>query len=190
MEWACGAEKSAKPNREILLQLCGEAIDSLTADAPIPDSSRVFLKVEEGDLDRFFASAFTTSFHHKFSSLYTQPVASGIQISVSVATAAVAYGQSFSESFLSARVCERSVEVDLRFTALRVDDGKILWAGVKKASLRDTIYVAEISALEETSARIARGVVPQPSVFERIIEPFIIVGAAGVAVYLFFTIRS
>jgi hypothetical protein len=75
-------------------------------------------------------------------------------------------------------------------TAMRFEDGKILWAKSKGASLVDTVYVDDIPNLQVSSERIAKGVMPQRSAMEKFIEPFIIVGAAGVAVYLFFTIRS
>lgn len=184
----CAAEK--KSNADILYQVCQEAVASSISDAQIPDTATIVLKIEDGEINRFFAQPLTESFRQRFPSLFTRKTASGIELSVSVGGVSVAYGQSFSDGFFSARRSERRIDISLRMTAMRFEDGKVLWAKSKGASFVDTVYVDEIPDLQLSSERIAKGVMPQRSVMEKLIEPFIIVGAAGVAVYLFFTIRS
>ena len=73
---------------------------------------------------------------------------------------------------------------------MRNADGKILSAETERRSFSDTVYVDEISNLQESSKHIAAGPMPGRSALERFIGPLIIAGAAGIAVYLFFTIRS
>ena len=187
-EQLCAAEK--KSNADILYQVCQVAVASMISETQIPDTSTIVLKIEDGDINRFFAQPLTESFRQRFPSLFTRGTASGIEISVSVGGVSVVYGQSFSDGFLSARRSERRIDVGLRMTALRFEDGKILWAKSKGASFVDTVYVDDIPDLQLSSERIVKGVMPQRSAMEKFIEPFIIVGAAGVAVYLFFTIRS
>jgi len=187
-EQLCAAEK--KSNADILYQLCREAVASSISEAQIPDSSTIVLKIEDGAINRFFAQPLTESFRQRFSSLFTQKTTSGIEISVSVGGVSVIYGETFSDGFLSARRTERRIDVSLRMTTMRFEDGKILWAKSKSASFVDTVYVDDIPDLQLSSEGIAKGVMPQRSAMEKFIEPFIIVGAAGVAVYLFFTIRS
>jgi hypothetical protein len=184
----CAAEK--KSNADILYQVCQEAVATSISEAQIPDTSTIVLKIEDGEINRFFAQTLTQSFRQRFPSLFTRKTASGIEISVSVGGVSVVYGQSFSDGFLSARRSERRIDVGLRMTAMRFEDGKILWAKSKGASFVDTVYVDDIPDLQLSSERIAKGVMPQRSTMEKLIEPFIIVGAVGVAVYLFFTIRS
>lgn len=187
-EQLCAVEK--KSNANILYQVCQEAVASSISDAQIPDTSTIVLKIEDGEVNRFFADHLTESFRQRFPSLFTRKTASGIEICVSVGAVSVVYGQSFSDGFLSARRSERRIDVGLRMTAMRFEDGKILWAKSKGASSVDTVYVNDIPDLQLSSERIAKGVMPQGSAMEKFIEPFIIVGAAGVAIYLFFTIRS
>lgn len=184
----CAAEK--KSNADILYQVCQEAAASSIFAAQIPDTSTIVLKIEDGEINRFFAQPLTESFRQRYPSLFTRKAASGIEISISVGGISVVYGQSFSDGFLSARRSERRIDVELRMTAMRFEDGKILWAKSKGSSFVDTVYVDDIPDLQLSSERIAKGVMPQRSAMEKFIEPFIIVGAAGVAVYLFFTIRS
>ncbi len=187
-EQLCAAEK--KSNGDILYQVCQEAVASSISDAHIPDTSTIVLKIEDGEINRFFAQPIAESFRQRFPSIFTRKTASGVEISVSVGGVSVVYGQSFSDGFFSARRSERRVDMALRMTAIRFEDGKILWAKSKSASFVDTVYVDDIPDIQFSSERIAKGVMPQRSMMEKFIEPFIIVGAAGVAVYLFFTIRS
>ncbi len=187
-EQLCAAER--KSNADILYQVCQEAVASSISDARIPDTSTIVLNIEEGKINHFFAQPLTETFRRQFPSLFTRKTASGIEISVSVGGVSVIYGESFSDGFLTAHRSERRIDVALRMTAIRIEDGKILWAKSKGASFVDTVYVDEIPDLQVSSDQIAKGVMPQRSAMEKFIEPFIIVGAAGVAVYLFFTIRS
>jgi len=184
----CASEK--KSNAEILYQVCREAAASSISDARIPDSSTIVLKIEDGESNRFFAQALTESFRQQFTSLFTRKSTSGIEVSVAVGGISVVYGESFSDGFLSARKSERRIDLAVHMTATRNDDGKILWAKSKGASFVDTVYVDEIPELQLSSEHIAKGIMPHRPLMEKLIEPFIIVGAAGVAVYLFFTIRS
>jgi hypothetical protein len=188
-EYLYAADRNPKPNKEVLFQACRDAVAGFIAETQIPDTTEIVLMIEGGEINRFFAQALTESFRRRFSSVFTQRAASGVEISASIAEAAVIYEQPFSEGFFFARKCERQVEVDVRMTAMRSVDGKILWAGTKSSSYADTVFVSEIPKLQQSSEHIARGVMPQRSAMERFIEPLIIVSAAGVAVYLFFTIR-
>jgi hypothetical protein len=183
------ADRNPKLNKEILFQACRDAVAGFISETQIPDTTEIVLMIEGGEINRFFAQVLTESFRRRFSSVFTQHATSGVEISASIGDAAVIYEQAFSESFFSARRCERQVEVGVRMTAMRSVDGKILWAGTKSSLYTDTVYVSDIPKLQQSSEHIARGVMPQRSAMERFIEPFIIVSAAGVAVYLFFTIR-
>lgn len=184
----CAAER--KSNAAVFYQLCQEVAASTLSEAQIADTSTIVLKIEDGEINHFFARLLTETFRHRFSSLFTRNTPSGIEVSVSIAQVSVAYGQPFSDGFFSARRSERRIDVGVRMSAMRYEDGRILWATSKGASFVDTVYVDDIPDLQVTGERIAKGVIPQRSAIEKLIEPFIIVGATGVAVYLFFTIRS
>ena len=173
-----------------MVSLSREAADVFCADVKISDTTSVALNMESGEVNRFFSQPLLESFRQHFASLYARSGTSSVDILVSVAEVGVTYGEPFSDGFFSARKSQRTVDVALRFSATRSADGKILWAGTEKRSFSDTVYVDEISKLQESSKHIASGPLPDRSALERFIEPLIIAGAAGIAVYLFFTIRS
>jgi hypothetical protein len=173
-----------------MFDLSREAVDVFCADSKISDTTSIALIMENGEVNRFFSQPLLESFRQHFVSLYARSGASGVDILGSVAEVGVSYGEPFSEGFFSARKSQRTVDIAFQFAATRSVDGKILWAGTEKRSFSDSVYVDEISKLQESSKHIASGPLPDRSALERFIEPLIIVGAAGIAVYLFFTIRS
>ncbi len=183
-------DKYPKSNEEIMIDLSREAVDAFCADLKIPDTTAVDLQIENGEVNRFFTQPLVESFRQHFVSLYTHNSTSSAEILASIAEVGVVYGEPFSEGLFSTRKSERTVTAALRFTATRSADGKVLWAGTKKNSFSDTVYVDEIASLQQSSKRIASGVMPDRSALERFIAPLIIAGAAGIAVFLFFTIRS
>ena len=179
-----------RSNEEIMVDLSREAADIFCADVKISDTASIALNMENGEINRFFTQPLLESFHQHFVSLYARSGAPSVDILVSVAEVGVTYGEPFSDGFFSSRKSQRTVGIALRFAATRSADGKVLWAGTEKRSFSDTVYVDEISKLQESSKHIASGPLPDRSALERFIEPLIIAGAAGIAVYLFFTIRS
>ncbi len=181
---------NSKPNREIMEGLCRDALDAFFDAAKIPDTTEIVLHIEDGEANHFFTPIFFESFHQRYRALYSHDRTSGAGVSVSLGALTVDYGSPFSESFLSARLSERRINVAVRFTAVQNSDGKVLWSGTEAKSLTDTVFVDEIPVLRMSSEHVAGSVMPERSALERIVEPFIIVAAAGVAVYLFFTIRS
>lgn len=184
----CANER--KTTADILYHVCQDVVARTISEVQVSDTSIVVLKIDNGDVSRFFAQPITEIFQRRFTSLFTREKTSGVEVSVSVGDVSVVFGEPFSDGFLSAHRSERQIDLGLRMTATRIEDGKILWAKSQRGSFIDTVYVDDIQELQRSSAPVTKGVMPQRSAMEKFIEPFIIVGAAGVAVYLFFTIRS
>ena len=173
-----------------MVDLSREATGIFCTDLKISDTTSVSVDIENGVVNRFFSRPLIESFRQHFVSLYARSGASSVDIDVSVPEITVSYGEAFSDGFLSARKSQRVIGVSVRLTATRNSDGKILSAETERRLFSDTVYVDEISNLQESSKHIASGPMPDRSALERFIGPLIIAGAAGIAVYLFFTIRS
>ena len=171
-------------------EACWRAMEKFCADAKIPDSTAVSVNVGAGEMNNFFAPVVIQVLHQHFSTLYSRHSGGTVEISASVADLGVTYGEPFSESMFSGQRCKRTIDIVVRLSATRSEDGRVLWADTENASYADTVYVSEIRNLQKGSLSFSSGVEPEPSVLERVLEPLIIGGAAGVAVYLFFTIRS
>ncbi|HTY11659.1 MAG TPA: hypothetical protein VMF88_11380 [Bacteroidota bacterium] len=184
------AEGIPRTNEEILTMLSKQAADDFCEAVNIPDTTALDVIEESGEVNRFFFPPLLEAFRRHFTLLYTRSGVSSVELRISGAQAAVHYGQSFSDGFFSARKCSRELSVSFRFSAIRAADGKVLLSATHARAFSDTVNVDEISKLQESSKQVASASLPERSAFERFIAPLIIAGAAGVAVYLFFTIRS
>ena len=184
------AENAAHSNESVLVQLCRDIVAQFNDELRLPDTTAIVVEVGSKEADLFFTPALLEVFRSRFSTVYLRGEAPGVTVNAAVQEFHIAYGKTFSDGMFSAERTERTISETWRFTAVRKSDSRVLWAGTKDATSRDTVDVAEISQLEQSSARLTVGIGPQHSAYEKLFEPFIIVAAAGVAVYLFFTIRS
>lgn len=183
-------EGSTKSNAEVMSEVCGRAMEKFCAESKIPDTASVSVNIGTGEANGFFAPVFVQVLRQHFSTLYSRHSNAATEISVSIGGVSVQYGEAFSEGMFSGQLCKRTIEVSVRLSVTRNEDGKLLWADTETASQSDTVYVSAIRELQRTSLSVSSGVEPAPSLLERFLEPVIIGGAAGVVVYLFFTIRS
>jgi len=165
-------------------------MENFCADAKLPDTSAVSVSIGGGEVNAFFAPVVVQVLRQHFPALYSRRSASAFDISATVAGVSVLYGEGFSDGIFAGQRCRRTIDVELRLSVTRNDDGRVLWAGSEKASRSDTVYVSDIRGLQKSSLSISSGQEPAHSTLERLLEPLIIGGAAGVVVYLFFTIRS
>jgi hypothetical protein len=190
MPWSAVCGENPKSNERIMVDLSRDAAGAFCADLKVSDTISVAIIIDNGETNRFFGGPLLEWFRQHFGSVYARSGAASIDVAVSVPDVAVSYGESFSDGFFSARKSLRVVDVAVRLTATRAADGKVLSAGTERRSFSDTVYVDEISQLQESSKRIASGPLPDRTALERFFGPLIIAGAAGIAVYLFFTSRS
>jgi len=182
--------ENPKSNEEIMVDLSRDAAGVFCTGLKISDTTSVAVSIENGEVNRFFSRPLLESFRQHFVFLYARSGTASVDIAVSVPEITVTYGESFSEGLFSARESQRTIGISVRLTAMRNADGKILSAETERRSFSDTVYVDEINNLQASSKHIASGPMPDRSALERFIGPLIIAGAAGIAVYLFFTIRS
>ncbi|MBI3189318.1 MAG: hypothetical protein HYZ33_01590 [Ignavibacteriales bacterium] len=102
----------------------------------------------------------------------------------------ISYGDSFRESFLGETKANRTVTVSLPFLAKDVQSNSVLQSGTLLYNYSDTVSTDMISLLEQQGIPSTHAPMPERNFFDRLLEPLIIIGATGVAVYLFFHVRS
>jgi hypothetical protein len=115
---------------------------------------------------------------------------SGLLIKVDLLGLGVQYGETFHESFFGARKTKRTLTASVSFEATDVRSHVVRGSGSLSRTSVDTVLVDAIPALESASVQSTHGTIPDQESLDRYLEPFVIVGATGVAVYLFFHIRS
>lgn len=80
--------------------------------------------------------------------------------------------------------------VTATFTSEIIAGGSVVFAGTTNGRASDTVEENRIPDLESGAAQFTRGTVPDLRSLDRFIEPFVIIGATGAAILLFFQVRS
>lgn len=116
--------------------------------------------------------------------------ASSKAIELQLVSASVSYGRPFRRSLLGEKRLGRTVTLGFSGKVTEVSSGELGFAGLITRSLHDTVDVAQLDRIESPAIPATRGEVPTESLFDRFLEPAVIIGATGVIVYLLFTVRS
>lgn len=90
----------------------------------------------------------------------------------------------------SARLVDRTVTLALWGKIVDRTSGRILVAETWREQYTDTVCVEDLERLETPGVPATRGVLPAEGLFSSFLEPLILLGAVGVAVFLLFTSRS
>ncbi|OLD71636.1 MAG: hypothetical protein AUI33_07685 [Ignavibacteria bacterium 13_1_40CM_2_61_4] len=102
----------------------------------------------------------------------------------------VRYDDMYHDGFLGARKVRRTVSVAVACDVIDQASHEVLYSGAPAVESADTVRVDEIPNLELASARSTHAELPPETFPDRVLEPLVIIGATGVAVYLFFHVRS
>ncbi len=112
----------------------------------------------------------------------------GSRWSVRGLTLTVEYRDIRKTGVFSGAVVDRVVTA--AFTSEITDGETLVFAGTTTRSVTDTLAESRIEELESESMDFTRGDVPDLRSLDRFIEPFVIIGATGAAILLFFQVRS
>jgi hypothetical protein len=179
-----------RTNKTLFDEACRDAGRDLAAASGLTPASSVLVRFAGGERTEFFRAPLMDAIASASRTVYTSGTAADTAVTFSVENAAVAYGSAFREGFLRERMAERAVSIDVRIEAVSVSTGRVLHVETVQRTVRDTIAVDDIAEAGASTRRIAAGEGPGPSFWERILEPAILTVSSGIAVYLFFTVRS
>jgi hypothetical protein len=90
----------------------------------------------------------------------------------------------------SGRLVDRTVALTLWGKIVDRTTGQLVIGETWHEQRTDTVLVDELERLETPGVPGTRGVLPPEGLFSSFLEPLILLGAVGVAVYLLFTSRS
>jgi len=90
----------------------------------------------------------------------------------------------------SARLVDRTVTLALWGKIVDRTSGRLLVGETWREQCTDTVCVEDLERLETPGIPATRGVLPAEGLFTSFLEPLILLGAVGVAVFLLFTSRS
>lgn len=111
-------------------------------------------------------------------------------LEVGLRGSSVTYVNLRKRSFFGERIVDRIVKVSLTARGSRPSTGEVILSRDLESSFEDTISVSDIQRLENASLPITRGQLQDVSFPGGIVEPAVVIGALGVAIYLLFHVRS
>ncbi len=113
---------------------------------------------------------------------------SALTLELAVTEAQVVLEDPRRDGFLGPKIVDRLVTLAGRAKASR-EGVPAAYYDVSR-SLRDTVLLSAVESLESPTLRFTKAALPRQGLFDSLIEPLVVLGAVGVAVYLLFAVRS
>jgi hypothetical protein len=110
------------------------------------------------------------------------------RIDFAIQSADVSYGKVFSDGIFGTLKVVRKIRLSAAYSVFK--DGKLSKANVFSGAYADTIAYDDIPKLESASARIAKGVMPEPPYYSSLFEPVLAIVSVVISIYLLFSVRT
>ncbi len=183
-------ERQPQPtNREIFFRLCDSAVTEIASNGLMQFQS-VALQTGRDVISSFFHQRFIQGLVLKNIPVFVKTDSTMTTLELTVRESSVFYGEVFNESFFGERRTERKIKLSILATLISNNDGKVITVIQVSRMFVDTVAYSTIDQLNDSAPPMSGYVKPELSFFDSIIEPAIVTVASGVAIYLFFTIRS
>lgn len=165
-------------------------IDSVFTHNQIPQQRAVFLSTEAFEYNWIPKQAVSNILKEKGHSIYEDKVDSALSLRISSFKSDIIYGSQFRESLFGQSKTERQIQIQVGFSLTDNNSKEILLNSLFQSMVRDTIFANMISIVEDKSIPLTIAPLPSGNYLDRLIEPILILGATGAAVYLFYHVRT
>jgi hypothetical protein len=181
--------KPVTSNREIFFALGDSLINRIVAQH-VQNYQSITIKTCKDTFTNFFRQQFISGLAAKNITVFENNSATETTLELSVQESSVFFGELFTESFFGKRRTERTIRLMVNATLSSSTEGKILWSKQFSESMIDTVNFTDVDQMNNSSLPITSFHKPELSFLDSVLEPAIVIFSTGVAVYLFFTIRS
>jgi hypothetical protein len=173
-------------------EIFSKEIDSLMTQIAdgfhlLPESS-VKLVMNENPQNKYFHQAIVSSLLKHNIVRYGLNASTDTTLEINIRKLSVHFGDVFSNSFFGPKLVERTVVISLQATYRTAE--KYYSLPILPSTSVDTVSYAAVKSSDVMGVPLTSYSSPSVSWFDSFLEPVIVTVAAGVAVYLFFTIRS
>jgi len=193
---AMAGENNPPPTRtniEIMQSLVGRITRDLIGHSPIPAGDTVLFRMQSGPDNWIVQNAMLAELRASgYPVLLVSDTGAqrGDAVHIHSAELRVRYDDMYHDGFLGARKLRRTVSAAVACDVINPASHEVLYSGAPAVESADTVRVDEIQNLELASVRATHAELPAETFPDRVLEPLVIIGATGVAVYLFFHVRS
>ncbi len=168
-------------------------VGSLIDNWRLPAGDSLELRTDSANDGWIAESAVTDTLRNRGYRVFIRPPASARfahLLKLRVLNLAVHYTDLEQGGLFGSKSVMRTIEAEFEYSLQDTRTGEVLDSGTPSMKMTDRVQVDALSTLESPSIPRTQSVVPPDSFLDRAVEPFLILGAAGVAVYLLFHIRS
>ncbi len=176
-----------KSNLEVFYSLIDSAVASASKQIPA-DKKDIKLNLSLGNLYSIFENRIISDLSKEGKKIIPADSSKSIALTLNFTceNADVNYGKMYRDGLFGAFHVRRTVSIS----------GNYIFPYLKAKlqnydfSISDTVKVSEIKTIENNSYPFTKGPIPSQPFLPSLVEPVIAIGAAAIAVILFFTVRS
>lgn len=177
---------------EIMSRLTQKIVHTIIQDADITSRDTCEIHFARIENLEFLEHAFIETLQQLFPYVRVHSPASehSVRLDVQPSRADVVYEKTFQEGLFDEKKAVRVISVEFSAKVVKKPEGNVVFAGVRKEQFRDTVHLSSIDRLESPILKATQASLPSGSLFDRFVEPLVVLAATGVVIYLFFTVRS
>jgi hypothetical protein len=176
-------------NGDILDSLCAKVISSLMMTQSIGTKDTIVVMFTETPANSYFRPKVIEYLLDNKRPIFGN-ISTGIpSVQFTFNPPVIEYITLSSLPLFGSQLVHRSVTLSCTFIASN-SEGRVSAASTVVHSMVDTIAQSQIFLVENSPIEMTHGILLGKNLYERLVEPAVILGAVGVSIYLFFTIRS
>ncbi len=181
-----------KTNLEIFQSLVRNTAYSFLSESRVAAGDSLTFKIGGGNDSMLIQTAFVQVLQEKGLTIFLSSKTIPLKYSLDVGANRldVHYDDMYREGFLGSKKIRRTVSTTLMCQLMRTTTQEVIVSRSYSQELSDTVSVDDIADLERGISSYRQGEVPSEDFLDRALEPLIIIGATGIAVFLFFHVRS
>ena len=186
--------QTPRTNIEVMQTLIARIILKVTEESKMksPDSVEIIFSKNSDD-DWIAKQAILTELKTLGYVVYYASDSSSISnnmIEINNADYHVNYDSMYNDGFWGKKKVRRTILTELAIQTINKKSGEVLFNGIIRDSQIDTVAVDDIHSIELSATKSTQGNIPPDNFLSRYVEPFVIIGATGLAVFLFFHVRT
>ncbi|MBI1806362.1 MAG: hypothetical protein HYR76_04850 [Ignavibacteria bacterium] len=184
---------SVKTNLHVLQDLVAAEVGEVIEHSKLVAGNRIEMKCPPADDNWIMCNSISSTLQSFGCRVFTPgdtAITPDFMIDVGGAEMRVRYEDVFRNGMFGSKKVRRTISVGVSVESMNTKTKEVLFSGFLRKEVSDTVAVDDIPTLELASAKSTHAELPPETTFDRIVEPFVIIGATGVIVYLFFHVRS
>jgi len=163
----------------------------ILSQLPVRSGDSVTLAVRPEDERWLFEGAMTSALKEDSLVVFASPDAPATyRMDVTASSVRLRYTNMYRDGMFGAQMVRREVSAELTATCTRGPLHEVLYSGTVKGEAVDSVRVDAVPLIESEGIPATRATLPSENGMDRFVEPFVIIGATAVAIFLLFSVRS